>query len=121
MNIPESLIIGHRTYVVVVDDKVVDEAQPDGLEWNAFSDPRRQVIGVRAESGPDDERDSVLHEVLHQCLRAAGSWPDQVRPTPEMNREEIVIAAMTGPLLQALRDNPDLVAYLLWRPEPTPG
>ena len=114
---PERLIIGHRTYTVVVDSDLVEREQPDGGgEWQAFSDPRRQVIGVRGGSGPDDEADSVLHEVLHQCLRASGCWPGQVRAGRDVDLEEVVIGAMTGPLLRALRDNPGLVTYLVGGP-----
>lgn len=111
--VPSPLVIGHRTYRVVVDDDVVDREQPDGADWQAFSDSTQQVIGIRPGAGPDDEADSVLHEVLHQCLRASGCWPARVRPGKHVDVEELVVAAMTGPLLRALRDNPRLVAYLV--------
>lgn len=113
MTVPAQLVIGHRTYSIVLDSTTVESEQPDGMEWGAFSDPRRQLIGVRDDSGPDDERDSVLHEVLHQCLRASGCWPGQIRPGRDVDLEEVIISAMTGPLLRALRDNPDLVTYLV--------
>lgn len=110
-------MIGHRTYTLVLDDELVEKEQPEHAEWQAFSDPRRQLIGVRPGAGPDDEADSVLHEVLHQCLRASGCWPGQVRPGRDVDLEEVVIGAMTGPLLRALRDNPGLVTYLVGGPE----
>lgn len=113
MKIPDSLVIGHRTYAVVADDQIVDAEQPEDADWAAFSDPKRQIIGIRAGSGPDDEADSVLHEVLHQCLRASGCWPEKFRSGKSVDVEEIMVSAMVGPLLRALRDNPALVAYLV--------
>lgn len=113
MSLPKKLVIGHRTYDVVKDDSLVDGEQPEGADWQAFSDPKQQMIGLRSGSGPDDEADSVLHEVLHQCLRASGFAPGQIRPARGVDLEEVMIGAMTGPLLRALRDNPDLVRYLV--------
>lgn len=120
MTVPKKLVIGHRTYSIVVDSTTVEKEQPEGVEWGAFSDPKRQLIGVRSDSGPDDERDSVLHEVLHQCLRASGCWPGQIRPSRDVDLEEVIVAAMTGPLLRALRDNPALVTYLVGDGRNTP-
>lgn len=119
--LPAEVTVGHRTYRVVRDSAVVDAHQPEGGSWQAFSDPRDQLIAVRSDSGPDDEADSVLHEVLHQCLRASGCWPGQVRPSREVDLEEIVVAAISGPLLRALRDNPALVAYLVGGSAKSPG
>jgi hypothetical protein len=114
-SVPSELVIGHRTYRVVVDDSVVQGEQPEDADWQAFSDPKQQLIAIRPGAGRDDEADSVLHEVLHQCLRASGCWPGQLRPGKTFDLEEMIVSAITGPLLRALRDNPELVTYLVAR------
>jgi hypothetical protein len=52
------------------------------------------------------ERAVLLHEILHACF---------VDSSYEMTyeEEERVVATLTNPLLSVLRDNPDVVRYLL--------
>jgi len=63
------------------------------------------VIAIQPGRAEDYNRSILLHELLHACARAADLQ------APE-DTEETVVAALTGPLLQALRDNPALLEYL---------
>ncbi len=59
--------------------------------------------GIRVNAdGRDEFRDTLLHEVLHAVDHHAGA-----------NAGEVVVAAWTPVLLDVLRKNPGLVAFLL--------
>lgn len=60
-----------------------------------------QWIAVDTEQGPDQLRDTLLHEVIHCCLGVLRLEPD-----------EGLVEALTPVLLDALRANPELVAWL---------
>lgn len=62
-----------------------------------------QIILDPNQSAPH-KRMTLLHEVLHGC------WHIGDR---SHKNDEKAIRALTGPLLDALRRNPELVAYLM--------
>jgi hypothetical protein len=62
-------------------------------------------IAVDPGRHEDYARATLLHEILHACIRSSD-------PTLDDEHEETVVAAMTGPLLSMLRDNPDVLDYL---------
>jgi len=62
-------------------------------------------IAVDPGKHEDYARATLLHEILHACIRSSD-------PTLDDEHEETVVAAMTGPLLSMLRDNPDVLDYL---------
>lgn len=66
-----------------------------------------QRIEITEGLAQDQERDTVLHEVVHVVIRVLG-----------LNRatyveEERLVAGLTPALLDVLRSNPDLTKYLL--------
>jgi hypothetical protein len=63
-------------------------------------------IAVDPGRHEDYARATLLHEILHACVRSSD-------PTLDDEHEETVVAAMTGPLLAMLRDNPDVLDYLM--------
>jgi hypothetical protein len=63
-------------------------------------------IAVDPGRHEDYARATLLHEILHACVRSSD-------PTLDDEHEETVVAAMTGPLLSMLRDNPEVVDYLM--------
>lgn len=112
--LPSIIRIGHLRYRVLRDNAAVDKASVKARSsYAGFSNPCEQRIGVRSDMQPDWEAETVLHEVLHQCLRVCGVDPDRDAKAGVEDVEERAVAAIAGPLLDALRDNPDLVAYLL--------
>lgn len=102
--LPRRLRIGHLAYRVRVDRQRCEDEESE-----AVSSGNLAQILVRGDRPHLCEAESLLHEVLHQALFVAGvDNRDDARV-----EEERLVRAMTGPLLGALRDNPDLVAYLL--------
>lgn len=69
----------------------------------------RELAIVVAPTVPSQERDTLLHELLHAIWAHTGlSYED--------DEQERVVGALAPWLLGALRDNPRLVAFLLARP-----
>ena len=66
---------------------------------------RRLRITLARGQAPGHMRDTLLHEVLH------AAWSVNP-PLDDEDQEERVVAALAPWLLLALRDNPDLVAFL---------
>lgn len=65
----------------------------------------RQRMTVDATMGEDQQRDTLVHELLHACLRMIGfDLPDRV--------EERTVAALAPILLDALRANPEVTKWL---------
>jgi len=111
--IPSSLRVGHATYSVAVDTAQIHEANTDaGSNLAGFSNGASQRIVLREDNAPDYQAETLLHEVLHQCLRVSSCRPDDDSKAGLPDVEERAVAAMAGPLLAVLRDNPGLVAYL---------
>jgi len=120
MNMPESIRIGHLRIRLVESDQLVTEHSVKGQgDYIGYSSPSTQVIAVGTKSikmntpiGEDYKRETVLHEVLHLCLRVTDCDPDRDAKANLEDVEERVVAAMSGPLLGVFRDNPDFVEWL---------
>lgn len=69
--------------------------------WGSTDAGTAQIRVVEAQ-GPYQERDTVLHELLHAALLVMGK-----------GREEEIVSALSPVLLDVLRSNPELVAYLV--------
>jgi len=120
---PASIHVGAVTYQVILDAAEVkafsDRTAVSG-EWIAFSDHDKLIIGINPDRASDANRVDLVHEILHCALRASGAHPNTYADTVYeardrdggINVEEYTVAAMVGPLLSTLRDNPALVAYL---------
>lgn len=98
MGLPGSVVVGDRTYEVRVfdpaDERKWDELlgahSPDGTLWS------------RRNQRPEDERETLLHEILHAI--------DSIAAT---NAGEEVVKAWAPILLGVLRRNPELTSILL--------
>lgn len=112
--LPAELDIGHLRYTLRRDQEFLDrEGERHQTQYAGHSYDLRQEIVVAEGMGEDYEADTVLHEVLHQCLRVAGYDPDADAAAGVKDIEERTIKAVCGPLLGALRRNPALVRYLV--------
>ena len=117
--IPERLRIGHVNYVVQhSDDHINHVSFHASRQYAGYSDGAKSVIGVREDMHPDVEAETLVHEILHQCLRVSATDPDKDVQAGCQDIEERTVAAIAGPLLGTLRDNPDLLTYLLFRRDP---
>lgn len=65
------------------------------------ADHAGQRLIVSEEQGAHQERDTLLHELLHMCGLVVGHELDEHQ-----------VGAITPVLLDVLRSNPDAVAYL---------
>lgn len=119
---PPEVQIGHLLYEVTLDQAALDKASVE-LGTGGFagrSNSAEQKITLSEDMAPDYARDTMLHEVLHQCLRASGYDPDADAEAGIKDVEERTIKAMCGPLLATLRANPDLLEYLTVAAVPRP-
>ena len=109
MKRPRSLRIGAFTYEVVWPKHVLDVnqyGQPDAtLETlSARADHFELRISVATAGARPVQRKSLLHEVIHACNWISGH--------DDTSSEEQFVRALAFPLLDVLRDNPELVAFL---------
>jgi len=121
-SLPSELRIGHLRFRVVEDDAEISEhaVRDRGGDYAGWSHTATQTIALGTKAvrhgnralGEDYRRETLLHEVLHCCLRVAGCDPDQDAAGKLEDVEERAVSAMSGPLLAAFRDNPELLAYL---------
>jgi len=104
--LPAVVQVGPMRYSVVADKAKCDaEAVDTGRRVMGYSDHSALEIAVKAGMARDQEADTVLHEVLHCCLRQSdGELGNEV--------EERVVGSLSPLLLDTLRRNPALVAYL---------
>lgn len=77
---------------------------PVGMELDAWAatDLQARVVRVVENQAPHMERDTVLHEALHAMLHVLG-----------LGRQEDLVRTLTPVLLDVLRSNKALTAYLL--------
>lgn len=99
MTIPaEVLVLGQRWSVELTADALHDGAQ---LGRSSLA---QQRIVVNAAQHAEQLQDTVLHEVIHACIISLGG-----------GHHERLVGMLTPVLLDVLRSNPDLVAYLTRR------
>lgn len=70
------------------------------------TDRKKTLIEVDPTVSPSQLRDTILHEILHAII---GDQPIALAE----DQEELVIRGITPVLLAVLRENPELVAFLL--------
>jgi hypothetical protein len=102
--IPRSVLIGGLRYRVVLEQEMVSE---EGVEILGQHDYGRLQLKLSLAADPEVRPFVLLHEVLHACVTVAGG---------DSHQEEALVAGLSHVLLQVLRDNPDLVGYLLGKP-----
>ena len=108
--IPERLQIGPYRYSVEVSTEAIDAESvrsgaglPGSMSGRHL--PSQGKILLSEEPSPDYTADTLLHEVLHALMHACGlNLGDQ---------EEDACLALSPILLDTLRRQPDLLAYLL--------
>lgn len=104
MRPPKTLRVGTFKFDVVMDPTLAEERAAGRMKFIA------QEILLQPGQAPDYERDTVLHESIHAVIAAVGftNW------FPE-DKEEELVRTLSPLILQLLRDNPRLVAYLTER------
>ena len=114
MKLPSELVIcGQRFRVEEVDDptEALGRHGSDNPVGQTDLDRGRIRIRGKAEHGPDQQRDTLLHEIVHAVLILADTHDIPGTFKNERERERSVSVLATH-LLDAFRRNPKLVDYL---------
>lgn len=106
MKPPEKVVSPPRTWAIVMGDPGQMDGNDDGI---TDFDGDRVIIKASLRRG--SMRDSLMHELLHVLF-------DQLPVKRELkdvreHLEEDIVFGLTPRLLDLLRENPDLVAYLV--------
>lgn len=101
--LPSELKVGPFRYTV--SRSPAENHLSEGQRIGA-SDHKSLEIALLDGLARDAEAETLMHEVLHCAVNVAG------KPLTYED-EEAAVRAMSAPLLDILRSNPELVAYLL--------
>lgn len=105
--IPDTVEVGPLVYALITDELELRrrEAGAEPLRGECSTDRLRIVLDVELPIARI--RQVVLHELLHAVYESTGLGAELGDKA-----EEAQIARLTNPLLDLLRRNPTLVAYL---------
>lgn len=65
-----------------------------------------QLIAVKGDQGENQQRDTLLHELLHACFNITGALPNE-------KVQEQAILALAPVLLDVLRSNSAVTTWLI--------
>jgi hypothetical protein len=110
--LPTQIAIGPLVYAVTDDRAEHNSISAESGEstWGRILYAKGQII-LNPEQNDAHKRYALLHEALHGCWHVG---------TRSHEDDEAAIRALACPLLDMLRRNPDLVAYLLAEDMPQP-
>lgn len=116
MDLPDKVQVGAYSIDIEVNPKkLLDEGNDRGEVIAGLATLEEQLITL-GEYPDDYTADSLLHEILHICLRVSScNINDEVAKDNVYDVEERIVSALTGILLDTLRRNPQLIRYLLKR------
>lgn len=108
VKMPTAIQVGPYRYRVLVDKTEMDASRVQFEDINRIAECRRWRLEIllTPEIAPDLMCELLLHEILHAVWSA-------VRAPSKNTTEEIVVSHLAPTLLDTLRRNPDLVAYLI--------
>jgi hypothetical protein len=104
---PRNILIGHAYYTVKYDKHLSENSEAIGL-----TGPETQRILLDPQVGADVERETLLHELIHAICFQAGLRLEG-EPFQKTKVEEKVVWTVAPKILELLRDNPELVEFLL--------
>lgn len=102
--LPKCVNVLGKRYTIEADDHIMEDDIASGL-----CKPWRCEIRIGKGMHPDQRRDTVLHEVMHAAFSETGLTAD----FKEEDDEEKIIRRMATAMLQVLRENPALTAFIL--------
>ena len=109
MRLPSKIKIGSQIWEVS-EQKRKHSIDPDHY---GFTNDKDLTIVLDQEMPVSIKRTTLLHEILHAIRFTYGGSYAPPRGTTYSEWEHYWIGLYEEPLLQTLRDNPDLVSYLL--------
>lgn len=107
MPLPDAIQVGPIRYRVTTDKAAYHEVVAASLvHFYGHISLSKATITLDADQVDDHTRWALLHEVLHACWHVS-------EPEGDTFTEEQAVRTLTGALLDALRRNPALVAFLV--------
>lgn len=105
MEIPNEIKILGEKWMISSVDSIEAIPNEDGSEFLGETRCKANIIKIRNDLSPYRERQTLLHEILHAMLYVLGRY--------EIWDSEDDIQAMATGLLNLLRDNKELVEFLM--------
>jgi hypothetical protein len=111
---PSVIQVGYIPFTVeYLDDKAWEErGLPDGDGGQTHGAKASIVVREPEGQHPIHAKEILLHEVLHACFYASGMTIEGTLRIQD-DIEEHVVSRMSPVLLQVLRANPELAAYVM--------
>ncbi len=109
MTIPTHVKIGTHNWSVT---EVKRKNQPDG-EHYGFTNDKDASITIDSEMPESIKRVTLVHEILHAIRFTFGGSYSPPKGTTYEEWEHYFIGMYEEPLTMVLRDNPELMKYLL--------
>lgn len=108
---PTEIRMGFAAWKILWDTKAIEKVRSSEKDPHilAYCDYPNQVI-ILEPGSPASDRVRLVHELLHACVAQAENYAPAV-DDERLTEEELVRAAAPW-LLEALAQNPHLVAYL---------
>ena len=103
---PLTVKVQQETYSIVVVNFLLDSYGGQGM---GDTDDQMRVVRIHSGQNLCDEMDTVMHELEHAMIKTIHS--------PDMQTTHDFIFDTATPFVDLLRDNPNLVSYLL-KPRP---
>lgn len=114
MTLPASVVVcGQKFEVKVIDDpnEAIGRGANHGTLGATHVDKGLMRLRGGGEQSADQMRDTMLHEVIHAVVRLTYQEKAFAK-----NDDEDAVGAIATHLLDTLRRNPELAAYLLGGP-----
>jgi hypothetical protein len=109
--LPKSVKVGSQVWEITEQKRKHNSEFIDGTY--GFTIDKDNVIVLDADMSNSVRRVTLLHEVLHAIRFTFGGSHRPHKSTSYEDWEHYWIGLMEEPLILVLRDNPDLVSFLL--------
>lgn len=114
MSMPREVLIGSQVWQIVQRKRKDNPDIHDG--HYGYTQNKESVITIDSEMPESVKRVTLFHELLHAIrFTFGGSFKPQIKTDYE-DWEHYWIGLYEEPVVMMLRDNPDLVDYLLATP-----
>lgn len=107
--LPSTIQVGPHRYKVVSNRPQMNEVcRKEGRDLLGHVNHWSLTISIEPTLAADQKAETVLHEALHAAVTVAGLGDEW-----GVDKEEAVVNRLSPVLLDVLRRNPKLIAYLL--------
>jgi len=106
VSLPEQIRVGPHTITIVSDQADMNRRSVEGKhDLDGQFDHRKNEIAVHPGQHPDQQAETLLHEILHAVFGFT--------KLDDLSNDEDVVNRLAPALLDTLRRNPALVMYLM--------